>query len=60
MGAFAGENYDSISQLNKEVEEKGQDLQRSKHDQEQAAGQHQHEMQALKDKYEEKLRKIKE
>ena len=30
MGSFAGENYDSVSMLNKEVEEKEKEMQNSK------------------------------
>ena len=60
MGAFTGGNYDSISLLNKEVEEKEQELQKSKQEQAQANIQHQQELQDLRDEYEEKLRKIQE
>ena len=44
MGAFARENYDSVSQLNKEMEEKEQELQKSKQDQEQVVAHHQQEL----------------
>ena len=58
MGSFAGANYDSILFLNKEVKGKEQELQRSKQDQAQGNIQHQHELQDLKDEYEEKLKQL--
>ena len=60
MGAFARDNYDSISLINKEFEEKEQELQRSKQEQAQENAQHQHELQDLKNEYEEKLKQIQE
>ena len=56
MGAFAGANYGLVSLLNKEVEEKEQELQNSKQDQAQENIQHQRELQDLKNEYEDKLK----
>ena len=47
-----------MSQLNKEVEEKEQQLQRSKQDQVQTEAHHRIEIQDLKNEYEEKLRHL--
>ena len=58
MGAFVRENYDSVSLINKDVEEKEQELQRSKHEQAHANIHHQQELQDLRNEYEEKLRQL--
>ena len=58
MGSFTRENYDSVSLLNKEVEEKEKELQKSKQEQAQENAQHQQELQDLRNEYEEKLRQI--
>ena len=58
MGAFIGANFDSVSQLNKELEEKEQELQKIKQDLEQAEAHHSQEIQHLKNEYEEKLNKL--
>ena len=60
MGAFARENYYSIFLLNKEFEEKEQELQKSKQEQAQENAQHQQELQDLKNEYEEKLKQLKD
>ena len=58
MGYFAGDNFDLVSQLNKELEEKEQELQRSKLDQVQDEAQYKQEIQHLKNEYEQKLRQL--
>ena len=56
MGAFVGANFDSVSRLNKELEEKEQELKNSKHDLVQAKARQIEEIQQLKNKYGEKLK----
>ena len=58
MGAFAGENYDSVSLINKEVGEKEQEIHRSKQDQAQEHVQHQQEFHDLKNEYEDKMKQL--
>ena len=55
MGAFVGENFDSVYQLNKEFQDKEQELQRAKQELAQAKEQHREGIQLLKEEYEEKL-----
>ena len=55
MGDFDRENFDSVSQLNKELKDKEQELQNAKNDLEQAKVHHMQEIQLLKKEYEEKL-----
>ena len=56
MGAFVGANFDLVSQLNKELEEKEQELENSKPQLAQGEAQHKQEIQHLKSEYEQNLR----
>ena len=60
MGAFAGSNYDSVVSLNKEIEEKEQELWRFKQEQYQANEHHKNELQNLKNNYEDQLKHLQE
>ena len=58
MGALAEENFDSVSQLNKEFKDKEQELQKVKPDLAQVDVQHRNKIQLLKEEYEEKLNQL--
>ena len=58
MGAFAGANFDLVSQLKKELEGNEKELQNIKQDLAQAEAHHSQEIQHLKNEYEEKLNKL--
>ena len=60
MVAFDGGKFDSVSLLNKEVEEKDQELQRSKQNQAHDNAHHQQELKYLINEYEGKLKKLQE
>ena len=54
MGAFAGANYDSVSQLTKDLLSKDQELQKTKRDLEAAEARHLKEIQLIKKEHEDK------
>ena len=58
MGAFAGDNYDSVSQLNKYLLDKEQEMQKAKHDFVAAEAHHKQEFQLLKQEHEGKLKQL--
>ena len=60
MGAFVGENYDSITSLNKEIDAKEKELQRIKLKKYQGNEHHKNELQSLKSNYENQLRNLQE
>ena len=60
MGSFVGDNYDSVSSLNKEIEMKEQELQKIKQEQSHEMAHHQSEMQELKDGYADQLKQLRE
>ena len=58
VGDFVGADFDSMSLLNKELEEKEKELQNSKHYLEQVEAQHRQEIRHLRNEYEGKLKKL--
>ena len=59
MGEFAGDNYDSMSQLNKGISNKEQELQNIKLDLVASKVCHKQEVHLLKHEHEEKLKQLK-
>ena len=58
MVAFGGANFDSVSHLKKDMEEKEHEMQRSKQKLVQVEAHQRKEIQQLKIKYEEKLKEL--